>query len=177
MKTRVVDYIMEQLYSEGAEHVFFVPGTGCMFLTDALARSKDIEAVSVHHEQAAGMAAVSYAKYNNQLGACVVTTGCGGTNAITPLLDAWQDSVPCIFVSGQANRNQTVHNSPIKLRQMGRQEADIIALTQHITKYSVILNEPEHVVYEVGKEMCIRDRYILILTGGTLLKFRQVENG
>lgn len=53
--------------------------------------------------------------------------------------------------SGQANRNQTVHNSPVKLRQMGRQEADIIALTQHITKYSVILNEPEQVVYEVGK--------------------------
>lgn len=151
MKMRVVDYIMEQLYNEGAKHVFFVPGTGCMFLTDALARNKDIEAVSVHHEQAAGMAAVSYAKYNNQLGACVVTTGCGGTNAITPLLDAWQDSVPCIFVSGQANRNQTVHNSPVKLRQMGRQEADIIALTQHITKYSVILNEPDQVVYEVGK--------------------------
>lgn len=54
MKMRVVDYIMEQLYNEGAEHVFFVPGTGCMFLTDALARNKDIEAVSVHHEQAAG---------------------------------------------------------------------------------------------------------------------------
>lgn len=151
MKMRVVDYLMKVLYDEGAKHVFFVPGTGCMFLTDALARNKDIDAISVHHEQAAGMAAISYAKYNNELGACVVTTGCGGTNAITPLLDAWQDSVPAIFVSGQANRNQTVHNSPVKLRQMGRQEADIIALTQHITKYSVILNNPEKVVYEIGK--------------------------
>lgn len=151
MKMRVVDYLMSVLYNEGAKHIFFVPGTGCMFLTDALARNKDIEAVSVHHEQAAGMAAISYAKYTNKLGACVVTTGCGGTNAITPLLDAWQDSVPTIFVSGQANRNQTVHNSPVKLRQMGRQEADIIALTQHITKYSVILNDPKRVVYEIGK--------------------------
>ena len=151
MKMRVVDYLMEEVYNEGAKHIFFVPGTGCMFLTDALARNDDIDAISVHHEQAAGMAAISYAKYNNTLGACVVTTGCGGTNALTPLLDAWQDSVPAIFISGQANRNQTVHNSPVKLRQMGRQEADIIALTQHITKYSVILNDPDRVVYEIGK--------------------------
>lgn len=151
MRMRVVDYIMEALYKEGAKHIFFVPGTGCMFLTDALAKNEDIEAISVHHEQAAGMAAISYAKYNNKLGACVVTTGCGGTNAITPLLDAWQDSVPCVFVSGQAKRNQTVHNAPVKLRQMGRQEADIVALTQHITKYSVMLNDAEHVVYEVEK--------------------------
>ncbi len=124
MRMRVVDYLMEEVLRAGAEHVFFVPGTGCMFLTDALARNQEIQAVSVHHEQAAGMAAVSYAKYNNALGACVVTTGCGGTNAMTPLLDAWQDSVPCVFLSGQANRNQTVHNAEVPLRQMGRQEAE-----------------------------------------------------
>lgn len=151
MKMRVVDYIIEKVYSEGAEHIFFVPGTGCMFLTDALARNKNVTPVSVHHEQAAGMAAISYAKYNNNLGACVVTTGCGGTNAMTPLLDAWQDSVPCVFISGQANRNQTVHNASVKLRQMGRQEADITQLTQHITKYSVMLNDIDNVVYEVEK--------------------------
>ncbi len=151
MRMRVVDYLIAEIYKAGAKHVFFVPGTGCMFLTDGLARNAEIEAISVHHEQAAGMAAISYAKYNNELGACVVTTGCGGTNAITPLLDAWQDSVPCIFISGQANRNQTVRNSSVPLRQMGRQEADIVALTEHITKYSVMLNNPEQVVYEVGK--------------------------
>lgn len=151
MRMRVVDYLMEEVLRAGAKHVFFVPGTGCMFLTDALARNQEIQAVSVHHEQAAGMAAVSYAKYNNSLGACVVTTGCGGTNAMTPLLDAWQDSVPCVFLSGQANRNQTVHNAEVPLRQMGRQEADIVALTRHITKYSVMLNEPDRIVYEIGK--------------------------
>lgn len=151
MKVRVVDYLIEKVYKAGAKHIFFVPGTGCMFLTDALAKNKEVEAISVHHEQAGGMAAISYAKYNNRLGACVTTTGCGGTNAITPLLDAWQDSVPCVFISGQANRNQTVHNAKVRLRQMGRQEADIIAITQSITKYSVILNEPDRVVFEIGK--------------------------
>ena len=151
MKMRVVDYLIEEVRKAGAEHIFFVPGTGCMFLTDALAKNKEVEAVSVHHEQAAGMAAISYAKYNGKLGACVTTTGCGGTNAITPLLDAWQDSVPSIFISGQANRNQTVHNAKVKLRQMGRQEADIVEITKSITKYSVILNELDKIVYEVGK--------------------------
>ena len=151
MRMRVVDFLVEKLYEEGAEHCFFVPGTGCMFLTDALARSDKMIDVSVYHEQAAGMSAISYAKYNKKLGACIVTTGCGGTNAITPLLDAWQDSVPCIFVSGQARRDQTVHNAKVALRQMGRQEADIVALTQHITKYSVMLNDINTVVYEIEK--------------------------
>ena len=151
MQMRVVDYLVNRVYEEGAKHIFFVPGTGCMFLTDALAKNKKIEAISTHHEQAAGMAAVSYAKYNNELGACVVTTGCGGTNAITPLLDAWQDSVPVIFISGQAARNQTVHNAKVHLRQMGRQEADIVNIIDSITKYAVMLNDESDVVYEIEK--------------------------
>lgn len=151
MKMRMVDYLIEQVYNAGAEHIFFVPGTGCMFLTDALARNKELVAVSVHHEQAAGMAALSYAKMNNKLGACVVTTGCGGTNTITALLHAWQDNVPCIFISGQASRHQTVRNSNLRLRQMGRQEADIVSIVSSITKYAVMINDPEDVVYEIGK--------------------------
>ena len=151
MQMRVVDYLINRIYDEGAKHIFFVPGTGCMFLTDALAKNKNVEAISMHHEQAAGMAAISYAKYTNELGACVVTTGCGGTNAITPLLDAWQDSVPAIFISGQAARNQTVHNARVHLRQMGRQEADIVNIVNSITKYAVILNDENDIVYEVEK--------------------------
>lgn len=151
MQMRVVDYLINTVYNEGAKHIFFVPGTGCMYLTDALAKYNEVKAISMHHEQAAGMAAVSYAKYNNELGACVVTTGCGGTNAITPLLEAWQDSVPTIFISGQAARDQTVHNAKVCLRQMGRQEADIVAIVRDITKYAVMLNDRKDVVYEMEK--------------------------
>ena len=130
MRGRMVDYLMDSIYDAGAHHVFFVPGTGCMFLTDALARKKELAAISVHHEQAAGMAALTYAKRNETFGACVVTTGCGGTNAVTACLHAWQDNVPCVFISGQAARNQTVRNAPVPLRQMGRQEADIISIVE-----------------------------------------------
>lgn len=151
MRLRMVDYLMSRIYEAGARHVFFVPGTGCMFLTDALARSKDIKSVSVHHEQAAGMAALTYAKVNQTLGACVVTTGCGGTNAMTACLHAWQDSVPCVFISGQAARHQTVRNSKVPLRQMGRQEADIIALVSPITKYAVMINSPEEIVESIDR--------------------------
>ena len=117
-----------------------------MFLTDALARKKELTSISVHHEQAAGMAALTYAKVNNRIGACVVTTGCGGTNAMTAVLHAWQDNVPCIFISGQAARHQTVRNSNLPLRQMGRQEADIISIVKPITKYAKMINEIDEIV-------------------------------
>lgn len=139
----MVDYLMDRLYDAGVHHVFFVPGTGDMHLTDALARKEELTAVSMHHEQAAGMAALTYAKCNETLGACVVTTGCGGTNAITACLHAWQDNVPCIFISGQAARHQTIRNSNVPLRQKGRQEADIISIVTPITKWAVMINEPQ----------------------------------
>lgn len=153
MSVRMVDYLMDRLAAAGAHHVFFVPGSGCLFLTDALARSEGITPVSMHHEQAVGMAALTYAKCNERLGACVVTTGCGGTNAVTALLHAWQDSVPCVFVSGQAYRNQTVHNAPVPLRQMGRQEADILRIVEPISKYAVMLDDPADIVYEIDKAL------------------------
>lgn len=151
MRMRMVDYLINRVYEAGAHHIFFVPGTGCMFLTDALARKKELTSVSVHHEQAAGMAALTYAKVNQTLGACVVTTGCGGTNAMTALLHAWQDNVPCIFISGQAARHQTVRNSNLPLRQMGRQEADIISLVEPITKYAVMINDTREIVSAIDK--------------------------
>lgn len=143
MRQRMVDYLMDRLYEAGVHHIFFVPGTGDMHLTDALARKEELTAVSMHHEQAAGMAALTYAKCNETLGACVVTTGCGGTNAITACLHAWQDNVPCIFISGQAARNQTIRNSNVPLRQKGRQEADIVSIVTPITKWAIMINEPQ----------------------------------
>lgn len=151
MRMRMVDYLINRIYDAGAHHIFFVPGTGCMFLTDALARHKELSAISVHHEQAAGMAALTYAKVNETIGACVVTTGCGGTNAMTAVLHAWQDSVPCVFISGQAARHQTIRNSKVPLRQMGRQEADIISLVTPITKYATMINSVEEIVPAIDK--------------------------
>ena len=155
MKSRIADYIINRVFNAGAKHIFFVPGAGCMYLVDALAKSTDIKAISMHHEQAAGMAALTYAKSNETIGACLVTTGCGGTNAITACLHAWQDNVPCVFISGQAARNQTIRNASVPLRQFGRQEADIVSIVSPITKYAVMLNDPLTIAGEIEKAIYI----------------------
>ncbi len=148
---RVTDYIAEYIHGQGVSHVFLVSGGGMMFLTDGIAKHPTLEAVCTHHEQAAAMAAASYAKYRQAPGACYLTTGCGGTNAITGLLNAWQDSTPCFFISGQSKRKETVRNSGLRLRQFGVQEADIIEIAQSLTKYAVMVNKPELIAYHLEK--------------------------
>ncbi|HBG78305.1 MAG TPA: hypothetical protein DDW84_05585 [Phycisphaerales bacterium] len=148
---RVADYIADFLYNQGVSHAFMVTGGGMMFLSDGIAAHPELKAVCPHHEQAAAMAAVAYAKYKSQFGACYVTTGCGGTNAITGLLNGFQDNIPCIFISGQSKRKETVRNSGLPLRQFGVQEADIIAVVQSLTKYAVMINDPVQIAYELEK--------------------------
>ena len=104
---RVADLIADYLYKQGIEDVFMVSGGGLMYLTDGLACNDKLNKVCCHHEQAVAMAAVAYAKYKG-MGCGYVTTGCGGTNTMTGVLHAWQDNVPCIFVSGQCKRKETL---------------------------------------------------------------------
>ena len=148
---RVTDYIAKRLYQEGVKDVFMVSGGGAMYLSDGLAMHPKLNAVCNHHEQASAMAAVGYAKYSENLGVAYLSTGCGSTNALTGLLTAWQDNVPCVFVSGQVKKKETVRNSGLKLRQIGTQEADIISIVESITKYSVMVNEPNEIAYHLEK--------------------------
>lgn len=148
---RVADYIMGRIYDEGVRHLFYVPGGQCVYLTDALRRKEGLLGVSVHHEQAAAMAALTYSLYNENFGACLVTTGCAGTNTVTGVLHAWQDSIPCIFVSGQQNLNQTIAYSGLPLRQVGIQEADIVTIVSSITKYAVMITDPKDIAYHLDK--------------------------
>ncbi|MDR1922040.1 MAG: thiamine pyrophosphate-binding protein [Candidatus Adiutrix sp.] len=148
---RLADYIVARLYEKGVKDIFFVPGYGNMHLVDALARSAAINAVSVHHEQAAAMAALSYAKYNHDFGACFVTTGCGGANAVTGVLHAWQDSVPCLIVSGQIDTPHMAASFDVKLRQVGKQEANIVAIVKSITKYALTVTDPKSIAYHLDR--------------------------
>ena len=148
---RLADYVMDKLYSHGVKHIFMVTGRGALFLTDAVAAHKELEGTSVHHEQSAAYAAVSYAQYNENLGACLVSTGCAGTNAITGVLNAWQDGIPCVFISGQNKLNETSRYTGIPLRTFGQQEADLIPIVQSITKYAVMITDPQKIVYELEK--------------------------
>ena len=148
---RVVDYIIDEIYRAGAKHAFTITGGGAMFLNDAVAAHTWITPVCNHHEQASAMAAVAYSKYTGKPSLVCPTTGCGGTNAITGLLDAWQDSVPVIFVSGNVNLHQI---SPPGVRNLGVQEARIIDIVKPITKYAKLIesvDEVEEVVAEALK--------------------------
>ncbi len=150
---RVADYIAQRLYEAGVTDVFMVSGGGMMFLSDGLAQHKKLRVVCNHHEQASAMAAVGYAKYTGGLGAAYFSTGCGSTNALTGLLTAWQDSVSCVFISGQVKRKETSRNSGLPLRQVGTQEADIISVVSSLTKYAVMVNEPEEIAYHLDKAL------------------------
>jgi acetolactate synthase-1/2/3 large subunit len=151
MSIRIADYIADFVYRQGVKEVFMVTGGGMMFLSDGVFCHPKLKAIFNHHEQAVAMAASSYAKYNNDLGVAMVTTGCGGTNAITGLLNAWQDNAPCLFISGQCKRKETVRNSKLALRQFGVQEADIVSLVEPITKYAVMVNNPEEISFHLEK--------------------------
>ena len=148
---RVVDYVIDQVYRVGARHAFTITGGGAMFLNDAIAAHTWITPVCNHHEQASAMAGVAYSKYTGKPSLVCPTTGCGGTNAITGLLDAWQDSLPVIFVSGNVNLHQI---SPPGVHNLGVQEARIIEIVQSITKYAKLIesvDEVEEVVQEALK--------------------------
>ena len=142
---RVADYVTDRLVNAGVRHVFAVSGRGALFLTDAVARNQSLNYIAMHHEQAAGFAAVAYAQHNETLGACMVSTGCASTNAVTPVLSAWQDGVPTIFISGQNILRETTNFTQIPIRTYGQQEADIAKLVAPITKYSVMITDPNDV--------------------------------
>lgn len=136
----VSDYIIDFLYDKGVRHVFIVSGGGSIFLDDALARSQAngrMRYVCTHHEQAAGYAAEAYARIRG-IGCCLVTSGPGGTNAVSACAAAFLDSIPVIFISGQAFLNQTITNHP-GLRQLGVQEINIDEIVAPITKYCTMI--------------------------------------
>lgn len=135
--------MISRLHEAGIEHAFTVCGGGSIFLNDALGKGP-MRYVCTHHEQAAAIAAVAYARARNGLGLCVVTSGPGGTNAITGCADAFQDSVPVVFLSGQVFSGQTIDRTP-GLRTLGVQEINIVDMVKPITKYAAMVRHPEMV--------------------------------
>jgi acetolactate synthase-1/2/3 large subunit len=140
---RVSDYIIQFLRDQyHVDTIFTVSGGGCIFLVDALGSTPGVKYVATHHEQAAAIAAEGYARMNNKLGACVVTSGPGGTNAITGVLCSWLDSIPTIVLSGQVNKEMTTNFTKQPLRQLGDQEFDIVCTVKNMTKYAEQVNDP-----------------------------------
>jgi acetolactate synthase-1/2/3 large subunit len=151
---KLSDYVMRFVAGLGVKHVFVVTGGGAMHLNDSLARCPGVEFICNHHEQASAIAAESYAKATNGLGVAMVTTGPGGTNAITGLAGAWLDSTPCLFLSGQvkrADRMFKTDGTPLGVRQRGPQEVDIVAVVKPLTKYAITITDPLSIRYHLEK--------------------------
>src|ERR1035441_6589638 len=151
---RLADYVMSFVARQGVKHVFLVTGGGAMHLNDALARCADLAFVCNHHEQASAIAAESYSKATNNLGVALVTTGPGGTNAITGVVGAWLDSTPMLVISGQVKRPDRMFRSdgtPLGVRQRGIQEVDIVSLVRPVTKYAVTIEDPQTIRFHLEK--------------------------
>jgi acetolactate synthase-1/2/3 large subunit len=157
---RVADYIIDYLYTHGTDTIFTVAGGGAMFLNDAVVLHKKIKCICNHHEQASAMAAEAYAKTKNQIGAAMVTSGPGSTNAITGLMESYQNSIPLIVISTQTKKSQMVAYSGVSaLRQFGVQEVDIIPIIKPLTKYAAVVDDPANIQYHLDKA------YYFALTG------------
>jgi acetolactate synthase-1/2/3 large subunit len=153
---KLSDYVVRFIAEQGAKHVFLVTGGGAMHLNNSLADEKRLIAVCNLHEQASAIAAENYSKATNNVGVCMVTTGPGGTNAVTGVAGAWLDSTPMLFVSGQVKRPDRAfdsENKPLGVRQVGVQEVDIISIVSSITKYAVTVLEPNDIRYHLEKAM------------------------
>jgi len=153
MLIRVADYIVETLAARGIRHVFMVSGGGAMFLNDAFGRCHDMEVVCCHHEQACAIAAESYFRLSNRLAAVSVTTGPGGTNAVTGVYGAHVDSLGMIVISGQSKWETLVRSTNLPLRQLGDQEIDIIRMVEGITKYAVLVRDADSIRYHLERAL------------------------
>lgn len=150
---KLSDFIAQFLKGQGVTHVFGVTGGAIVHVFDSIERTTDMRVVFTHHEQAAAFAASAYARVRNDLGVVCITTGPGGTNTLTGLCAAWLDSIPCLFISGQARLSHTTHNKPI--RQLGSQQFDIVPVVSHMTKYAVMIDDPQRIKYELQKAVYI----------------------
>ncbi|MCM1429844.1 MAG: thiamine pyrophosphate-binding protein [Muribaculaceae bacterium] len=139
----VADYIFDFVQKKGCERVYMVSGSSAMWLTDALYRNEELEAVCCHHEQAAAMAADGYARVNHVPGACLVTIGPGVTNAITGIAQAYFDSTPVFAISGQANSRLLQYALDSGIRQNACQSMLVEPVVQSITKYCATIMRPE----------------------------------
>jgi acetolactate synthase I/II/III large subunit len=146
---RLADYVIQRVAHLGVKHVFTVPGGGAMHLDDALGASGEVGFVCNLHEQACAIAAEAYARVTNVLGVALVTSGPGGTNALTGVAGAWLESTPCLIISGQVKRADLMGDSGV--RQLGSQEVDIVSLAKPITKYAVTVMDPEAIRYHFEK--------------------------
>ena len=153
MKTRVSDFFADFLVEHGIKQMFSVVGGGSMYLNDSFGHKDGLSVIYNHHEQASSIAAEAYYRLNNQMAAVCVTSGPGGTNALTGCLCAYMGSIPLIFFSGQVRYPLTVRGQGLNLRTNGEQEYDICRSVAGMTKYCEMITDPAKARYTIEKAL------------------------
>lgn len=146
---KVTDYIVEFLQRKGIHDFFGYQGTMIAHLVDSIEKNPNTRSHSSYNEQGASFAACGYVQAGEKCACAYATSGPGAANLISGIADAYFDSLPVIFLTGQLN---TYEYSGIPgLRQQGFQEIDIVAMTRPVTKYAVQIREDEDIVKELNK--------------------------
>lgn len=155
MKIRLADYVADFLVAHGVTNCFSVVGGGAMHLNDALGHKDGLKVTYNHHEQACAIAAEAYARIDHRIAAVCVTTGPGGTNALTGVLGGWLDSIPMFIISGQVRYDTTaryaLQYTKTPLRAMGDQEYDIVKSVTPMTKYATMIEDPLQIRYALER--------------------------
>jgi len=153
MIVKLADYIAKFLVENNITTVFTVTGGGAMHLNDSFGHHPNLQCIYNHHEQACAIAAESYARIHNNIAAVCVTSGPGGTNAITGVVGGWLDSIPMLIISGQVRYDTTARSTGLPLRAMGDQEFDITKAVSCMTKYSEMITDPYRIRYAMEKAL------------------------
>ena len=148
---KLSDYVSQKVVELGVKHVFMVTGGGAMHLNHSFGTNKGLECIFNHHEQACAIGAEAYYRVNNELPLVNVTSGPGGTNAITGVYGAFVDSIGMVVLSGQVKWETTVRSTGLPLRQYGDQELDIEELVRPVTKYCHMVTDPKSIRYHLEK--------------------------
>lgn len=147
---KVSDYITEYIIEQGITDVFGYPGGMVTHLMDSFGQySHSLTAHISYHEQAAAFAACGYAQASGKPGVAYATSGPGATNMITGICNAFFDSIPVIFITGQVNTFES--KGTLGVRQRGFQETDILSMVAGVTKYAVYVEMADKIKYYLDK--------------------------
>ena len=160
MKIKLAKYIADFLVEHDITDMFTLTGGGAMHLNDAFGHKEGLKCTYNHHEQACSIAAEGYTRLTGKLAAVCVTSGPGGTNAITGVLGGWLDSIPMFIISGQVKRETTTWATDVPLRQLGDQEYNITECVRTMTKYAHMITDPNEIRYHLEKALylCLNGR-------------------
>ena len=150
---KLSDWVAGWLAERGIDQVFMLTGGGAMHLNHSLGTHPALRTMFAHQEQALAIAAEAYARLTNRPAVVNVTSGPGGTNAITGVYGAFVDSIPMLVLSGQVKRETTVRATGLPLRQLGDQELDIEEVVRPITKYAAMVTDPASILYHLEKAL------------------------